>query len=96
MLSNDEVKHIASLARLEVSEEEVENLAKDLSAVLGYVEKLNVADTKDAEITMNASMSVNVFRDDENPDEPNEYIAMKLVGSAPLSEDNYVKVKSIL
>lgn len=96
MISKDQVKHIASLARLEVSEEDVENLSKELSAVLGYAEKLNAADTEDAGITMNAATSVNVFRDDENPDESNEEIARNLVESAPLSEDGYIKVKSIL
>lgn len=96
MISKDQVKHIAALARLEVSESEVESLSKDLSAVLGYVEKLNSADTKDVEITMNAASAVNVFRDDESPDEPNAEMAKRLVESAPMSEDGYVKVKSIL
>lgn len=96
MISKDQVKHIAALARLEVSESEVESLSKDLSAVLGYVDKLNSVDTKDVEITMNTASAVNVFRDDENPDEPNAEMAKRLVESAPMSEDGYVKVKSIL
>ena len=40
MISKDEVKHIAKLARLELTEKEVEKMQKDLSEILGYFDLL--------------------------------------------------------
>jgi len=44
-LSADHVRKVASLARLKVSEAEVESLLGDLSAILNYVDMLNEIDT---------------------------------------------------
>ena len=41
MISKEEVKHIAKLARLGFGSKEVENLHKELSKILDYMEKLN-------------------------------------------------------
>ncbi len=96
MIDKDQVKHIASLARLKVSDDEIGKLSKDLSAVLDYVKELNKVDVSDVSPTLNASSSENVFRDDDEQDEQNTELAKKLIDSAPESEDGYIKVKSIL
>ena len=44
MLSKEETQHIAKLARLGLSESEIEKYQKDLSAILDYVDKLKEAD----------------------------------------------------
>ncbi len=48
-LSQDEVRRIASLARLKLSPEEEERLAGQLSAILGYVEELSSLDVSGVE-----------------------------------------------
>ncbi|NCB08100.1 MAG: aspartyl/glutamyl-tRNA amidotransferase subunit C, partial [Bacteroidia bacterium] len=48
MLSKEETQHIAKLARLGLSESEIEKYQKDLSAILGYVDKLKSADIGEA------------------------------------------------
>lgn len=44
-VSNDEVRHIARLARISMSDEEVERLAPELNNILGWVEQLDEVDT---------------------------------------------------
>lgn len=43
-VSSDDVRHIARLARLELTDEEVERLRRELSTILGYVEQLGALD----------------------------------------------------
>ena len=45
-LTEDQVRHIAKLARLTLSEEEVQKYTKDLTSILGYIEVLQEVDTK--------------------------------------------------
>lgn len=46
-VSLDEVRHVAELANLELSQEELPRMAHDLDAVLGYIAQLNELDTAD-------------------------------------------------
>lgn len=43
----DEVRHVATLANLELAPEEQESLQRDLNSILGYIAELNEADTAD-------------------------------------------------
>ena len=45
-LSDDEVRKLALLARLELTDDEVATIGKDLSSILGFVEKLSELDTE--------------------------------------------------
>jgi len=47
MINEKEVKYIADLASLKLSDEEVETFSKQLSDILDYVEKLDELDTED-------------------------------------------------
>ena len=60
-----EVSHVADLARLHLSQEKAEALAKQLDDILTYVAKLNELDTKGVPATTHAISIVNAFRDDE-------------------------------
>ncbi len=63
-LSTDQVRHIAKLARLELSDEEVEKFARELSSILGYVEALQKIDTKGVEATANITGLAHQLRED--------------------------------
>ena len=63
-ITKKEVEHVALLARLKFSEEEKETFVKQLSGILGYVEKLNEVDTSNIEPTSHVIKMQNVFRDD--------------------------------
>lgn len=63
-LSHDQVRHIAKLARLKVSDEEVAKLATQLTSILGYVDMLKEVDTKDVPATAQVTGLHNALRDD--------------------------------
>jgi len=64
-ISLKEVSHIAHLARLELTEEELERFSIQLSKILSYMDKLNELDTSNIEPTSHVIPIKNVFRDDE-------------------------------
>jgi len=92
MISEDEVKHIAKLARLDLTEKEVGKMQKDLSEILGYFDLLkNVPEIK----ILNPKSKIQNLRKDEIKPRDNG-LAEKLVASAPDKKDGYIKVKTIL
>jgi aspartyl-tRNA(Asn)/glutamyl-tRNA(Gln) amidotransferase subunit C len=66
MLSRDQVLHVARLARLELSEEEIESLSGELSNVLDHIEKIaELGDLADVEPTSHVVTVENALRADE-------------------------------
>ena len=63
-LTIEDVKKVAHLARLQLTEEEVRQYQKQLSSVLDYVELLNELDLEDVPPTSHAVARRNVFRED--------------------------------
>jgi aspartyl-tRNA(Asn)/glutamyl-tRNA(Gln) amidotransferase subunit C len=74
MLSRDQVLHVAKLARLELSEDEMERFSGELSKVLDYIEKISeLGDLEDIEPTSHVVAVENVLRpDDPRPSLPVE------------------------
>lgn len=64
-ISRDEVVHVARLARLELSEEELERFGAQLSAILEAVGKVGELDLQGVESTAHPLDLVNVWADDE-------------------------------
>ncbi|MEK7590964.1 MAG: Asp-tRNA(Asn)/Glu-tRNA(Gln) amidotransferase subunit GatC [Patescibacteria group bacterium] len=64
-LTQDQVRHIARLARLRLREDEVEKYANELTKILGFIEQLSEVDTKNVEPTAQVTGMQNRFRDDE-------------------------------
>lgn len=64
MISEDDVRYVAGLARIHLKDDEVGYLQKDLEKIIGYVEKLQTLDVTDVEPTSHALPMTNVFRDD--------------------------------
>lgn len=93
MLSIDEVKKVAQLARIELSDAEVEKFQKDLSSILDYVEELKAVDTAGLEIVASVTGLENVQRDDKAVSIDYQEEIMQ---NAPERKDRYYKVKSIL
>ena len=65
MISREEVEQVARLARLHLSEEELERMREQLDAILAYIDKLRELDVEGVEPTSHAVPLVNVMRDDE-------------------------------
>jgi len=92
-VSNDEVRHIAQLARLELSDAEIERFAGELGAILAYVDQLREVNVEDVEPTAHATGGENVFRVDEVAPSPGVEPAMK---NAPDHQDGFYKVPKVL
>ncbi len=93
MLTTDEVKKIAVLARISLSPEEVEKFRSELSTVLDYVEDLQQVNIEGVEEVSQVTGLVNVQREDISV----EFADLQAITSqAPEMKDGYYKVKAIL
>lgn len=63
-LTHDQVRHIAKLARLRLTDAEVEKYAKELSSILNYIDMLQEVDTSSVEATAQVTGQVNSMRED--------------------------------
>ncbi|WP_058306154.1 Asp-tRNA(Asn)/Glu-tRNA(Gln) amidotransferase subunit GatC [Gracilibacillus massiliensis] len=92
-ISKDQVKHVANLARLAVTDEEVEMFTKQLGDIINYAELLNELDTDNVEPTTHVLDLKNVMRKDE----PKEWIKKEdALKNAPDQKDGQFRVPSIL
>ena len=92
-----DVKHIAKLARLGLTNEEEKKFEKELSAILDFVAKLNEIDTKHIEPTAQVTGTINVFGNDEtNLICEDKQIKDNILKNAPAKEGRYFKVKRVL
>jgi aspartyl-tRNA(Asn)/glutamyl-tRNA(Gln) amidotransferase subunit C len=63
-LSEQDVRHVALLARLELSDEEIEGFRTDLNSILGHIDEISRLDLADVPPTAHPLDVVNVFRPD--------------------------------
>jgi len=96
MISKEEVKHIAKLARLGLSEKEIGKYQKELSSILDYIEKLKEVDVSGTEPTSHPLKVENVTRKDGGKTEARSANSKILLEMAPDKKEGYVKVKQIL
>lgn len=64
-LTKDQVRHVATLARLELKDDEEERFSSQISSILDYINQLSELDTDGVEPTSRALDVNNVFREDE-------------------------------
>ncbi|MBZ1345308.1 MAG: Asp-tRNA(Asn)/Glu-tRNA(Gln) amidotransferase subunit GatC [Candidatus Nealsonbacteria bacterium] len=98
MISKKEVQHIAKLARLGLTEKEIEKFQRELSSILDYIEKLKEADVSGVELTDYSFDIGNIMREDLPAKIFKENLgrqAKKLLELAPETKNGYLKVKSI-
>ena len=65
MIEREQVLHVARLARLRLTDEEVERMTSELSTILDHIEKLSELDLDDVEPTSHVVELENVLRPDE-------------------------------
>ncbi|OGE19650.1 asparaginyl/glutamyl-tRNA amidotransferase subunit C [Candidatus Daviesbacteria bacterium RIFCSPLOWO2_02_FULL_41_8] len=87
-----DVKHVAKLANLPLTPEEEEKYSEQLSAILGYFEKLNEVDTKEVEPTFNVTGQSNVMREDETA---SCLTQEKALSNAPKKKDGMFETKGV-
>ncbi len=94
MLSKSEVQKIANLARIEITDAEAEKYSKELSDILGFVEKLNEAETDDIEPIAHITGAKNVTREDRVI-EYSEETKDNIIKNFPEKKDRFDKVKAV-
>ena len=92
-ISREEVEHVARLARLELTEDEIELFRGQLSAVLERAERIQSLELDDVPPTAHPIEVRNIWRDDEVHTFPD---AAAIVENAPASEDGKFHVPQIL
>ena len=95
MISKEGVQHIAKLARIELTEKEVEQFQKELSSILDYFSVLKKVDVSKVEPMVHSVLLENVVRMDQARRQNNE-VLRKLMEAAPQRKDRFFKIKSIL
>jgi aspartyl-tRNA(Asn)/glutamyl-tRNA(Gln) amidotransferase subunit C len=94
-LSKDDIKHIATLARLELTDDEIEKYGSELSAILDFVDQLKEVDVTGVEPTAQVTGMENVYRHDEA--KPwDEAESEEALDQTPDREGKSVKVKRVL
>jgi len=92
-LSVEDVKYVAALSKLTLTDEEIESMRTDLSNIIQSVEKLNQVDTSSVPPTTSILPIENAFREDEViPSLPTE----KLLQNAPRRDEEYILVPRII
>jgi len=92
-LTREQVRHVAELAKLKLTDAEVDLFQGQLSAVLDYAARLNELDTERIPPTAGVLPLKNVMRPDaDRPSLPRE----AMLANAPATEDGFVKVKVVL
>jgi aspartyl-tRNA(Asn)/glutamyl-tRNA(Gln) amidotransferase subunit C len=92
-LSREEVEHVALLARLQLSEEEVELYTEQLNSILEYAEMLQKLETDQVFPTAHAVQLFNVLREDEvKPSMSRD----KILRNAPDEDDGFFRVPKIV
>ena len=92
-LSRDDVEKVALLARLRLSEQELQTLTPQLAAIVSYVEQLSELDTTGVEPMAHAVERTNVFRADEvRPSLPVE----DALANAPKQDGECYQVPAVL
>ncbi|MCS7026548.1 MAG: Asp-tRNA(Asn)/Glu-tRNA(Gln) amidotransferase subunit GatC [Bryobacteraceae bacterium] len=95
-ITEQQVRYVAELAHLRLSDQEVQQLARDLDEILSHMEKLNELDTENvepmAQVLYEAGETATLREDCEQPTIPPE-IAL---ANAPLAGAGYFKVPKVI
>ena len=92
-LSREDVQHVASLARLGLSDDEVETMREQLSSILGHIEVLSQLDTEAIPPTAQVIALQNVLREDDVRASLPQEVLMRL---APNSRHGFIAVSEVM
>jgi aspartyl-tRNA(Asn)/glutamyl-tRNA(Gln) amidotransferase subunit C len=94
MITLKELEHLATLARIELTEDDKKSLVKEFDSILGYVDQL-----KKVDVSLDATGRVGAVKNVMREDVPNTISAEdreRLLDEAPYREGDFVAVKKII
>lgn len=86
-----EVENLASLARIELSDSEKQEILAQMSSILGYVKQVASIDSSGVDVE---NKIINIWRDDA--EKQNDFSEDLIIGQFPSSQNGFLKVKKIL
>jgi len=92
-VSKEEVKYIANLAKLKLSEEEIQKFTQDLNSILEYMNLLNELDTSNVEPLFHPIEKETAFREDEIKPGLKRELALK---NAPKTDGEFFLVPKVI
>lgn len=92
-ISKEEVEHIAKLASLNLTEEEKERYANDMTEILEFANMINSVNTDEVNETIGANENYNVFRKDEIVQTVDKET---LLQNAPSQEDGMFRIPKVI
>ena len=92
-MNNEQIKHLANLSRIHLTDEEVEAYTKQFDEIVAYVDKIKEVTSDSNSEIIESNEVKNILREDyvSSYEQPEIIIA-----EAPTHQDNFVKVKKIL
>lgn len=93
-LDKSQVKHLAKLSRLKLSDPQIDELLSELNNILDFVKKLQTVDTDGVEPTAQVTGLTSVMR----PDTIKDYGTTRedLLSNSPAQQDGFIKVRRVL
>jgi aspartyl-tRNA(Asn)/glutamyl-tRNA(Gln) amidotransferase subunit C len=95
-IGTTEVKRIAELAHIGITDAEATSLSLELGQIVEFVEQLSAVDTTETPITSQVTGLVDVFRADEVRPVADEISQDELLKNAPMRDGAYIKVHRVL
>ncbi|MDF1612875.1 MAG: Asp-tRNA(Asn)/Glu-tRNA(Gln) amidotransferase subunit GatC [Stygiobacter sp.] len=92
-IKKEDVKYIASLAKLKFDENEIEKFTEQFNEIISYIEKLNELDTSNVEPLAHPFESNNVFRNDELKKSASTEEALK---NSPSKTEEFFRVPKVI
>jgi aspartyl-tRNA(Asn)/glutamyl-tRNA(Gln) amidotransferase subunit C len=94
-MKREDIEHLSNLARIRLTETEMENLPKELSSIMSYVSAVNDITADNSDMTPRLGARFNIFRKDEVTNQPNEF-SKDIIAEMPTTEGRFMSVKKIL
>lgn len=95
VMKRADIEHLALLARIRLSEEELSHFETELSSIMSYVSVVSDIAGDDVEAEPQVGAVYNVFRQDEVTNQPDEF-TKDIIAEMPHSEGRFLSVKKIL
>jgi aspartyl-tRNA(Asn)/glutamyl-tRNA(Gln) amidotransferase subunit C len=90
-----DIEHLASLARIKLTDQEITGLETDLSKIIDYVSVVSEIAGDDVDLEPQVGARYNVLREDKITNEPGSF-TKDILGEMPDTQDGFLKVKKIL
>jgi len=93
-MNRDDITHLAALARIRLTDAELEQYQADLPAIVDYVSAVEGI-TEDIVSEPNPGVRPNIFKDDEVTNQPNQF-SEDIIQQMPHADGRFLSVKKIL